>query len=65
MIRNARDKKLPEVGTGEIATITTMVIDTTIMIGVDRNVTKRETLKLKNKVELTVVEVAKTVTEVA
>ena len=69
---SARDRKLPEVGTGEIVIIM-MVIDTTIMIGsVDPNskinVTKKETLKLKNKVELTVVEVAKTVamkTEIA
>lgn len=72
-MRNARDRKLPDkAGTGEIVIIM-MVIDTTIMIGsVDPNskinVTKKETLKLKNKVELTVVEVAKTVamkTEIA
>lgn len=53
--------------TGEtIAIITTMmVIDTTIMIGADHNGTKKETLRLKSKEGLTVVEVAKTVIEVA
>jgi hypothetical protein len=67
MMQNARDRRLPDkVGTEEIAIIIIMmVIDTTIMIGVDPNGTKKETLKLKNKVELTVVEVAKTVTEEA
>lgn len=64
-MRNARDRKLPEVGTGEIVTIITMVIDTTMIGVVEINDTRKGTPKLKNKVELTVVEVAKTVTEVA